>query len=216
MKERRVIPELLDHLAPDDPAARRSRADLRRINFLMGNERWVLRQLRRHPQHLACGITELGAGDGSLAVKIARGFPACRVNVHDLMPCPLLPHELTERIDWFCGDVFGNPPAAGGVLVANLFLHHFQGEALRRLGEICRNFEMLVINEPDRTRHAALLGGMLLPFVNHVTRHDMMTSIRAGFRRGELPAMLGLDPAVWKWRETSTWRGARRVLAWRT
>ncbi|HSP42001.1 MAG TPA: class I SAM-dependent methyltransferase [Luteolibacter sp.] len=215
MKERRVVPELLDHLPPDDSAARRSRADLRRINFLMGNERWVLRALRGFPAAVKRGITELGAGDGALVVKTARAFPDCRVTAHDLAPCPSMPEDVAGRVDWRCGDVFHNPPETGGVLVANLFLHHFEGEALRKLGAICDGFEALVFNEPDRARLAAALGYTMFPFVNHVTRHDMMVSIRGGFRRGEMPLMLGLDPARWNWRETSTWRGARRVLAWR-
>jgi hypothetical protein len=42
--ERVVKPEILDDLPMDDPSARASRADLRRINFLMGNERWILKQ----------------------------------------------------------------------------------------------------------------------------------------------------------------------------
>ena len=47
MLKRTVIPELLDHLPADDPHAMRSRRDLRRINFLMGNERWIRRTLTR-------------------------------------------------------------------------------------------------------------------------------------------------------------------------
>jgi hypothetical protein len=43
----------------------------------------------------------------------------------------------------------------------------------------------------------------------------MMVSIRGGFRDGEMQALMGLDPAVWRWAETSTWRGARRIVAWR-
>jgi hypothetical protein len=43
---RTVRPEILDSLAAEDPAARRSRQDLRLINALMGNFRWVERKLR--------------------------------------------------------------------------------------------------------------------------------------------------------------------------
>jgi hypothetical protein len=74
---------------------------------------------------------------------------------------------------------------------------------------------MLIFNEPDRSHIAAFLGKLLHPFVNHVTRHDMQVSIRAGFRSGEIAALLGLDASHWKIRETSTWRGARRVIALR-
>jgi len=212
---RRVVPELLDHLPSDDPAARRSRADLRQINFLMGNERWVLRMLEKHPSCVTRGVTELGAGDGALAVEIARRFPGARVTVHDLMPRPVMSDDVAARIEWRGGDVFLDPPSGGGVLVANLFLHHFEGDALRRIGTMCGGFDMLVFNEPDRSRLALALSFSQWPFVNHVTRHDMMVSILGGFRHGEMETMMALDPAVWRWQETSTWRGARRIVAWR-
>ena len=212
MKNRIVEPEMLDHLPHDDPAARRSRADLQRINFLMGNERWALRTLRRIPRAAARGICEFGAGDGALVAEIARRFPDDKVAACDLAPRP---PGLDAHIDWHSGDIFQHAPPDGGVLVANLFLHHFEGEALLRLGQLCEGFEVLVFNEPDRTRLAAFLGILLHPLVNHVTRNDMHISIRAGFRHGEIVELLGLDPARWRIEETSTWRGARRVIAWR-
>ena len=42
-----LAPEILDHLPVDHPAARRSRRDLRLANALMGNHRWLGRELRR-------------------------------------------------------------------------------------------------------------------------------------------------------------------------
>lgn len=211
MKMRIVVPEILDHLPHDDPAARRSRMDLRLVNFLMGNERWVLRMLRKFPQLAALGVCEIGAGDGILAGKIQLQHSSCRVTACDLAPRPA---GLDESIDWRCGDLFENAPPAGGVLVANLFLHHFEGAALRQIGQMCTSYRLLIFSEPDRSEIAAFLGKLLHPFVNHVTRHDMQVSIRAGFREGEMAEQLGLDRAVWRIDETSTWRGARRVVAW--
>jgi hypothetical protein len=212
MKTRLVEPELLDHLPHDDPAARRSRRDLRRINFLMGNERWILRALERFPNASASRVCELGAGDGGLAGKIRRRFPDSRVTACDLAPRPA---GLDPAIDWRSGDIFQEAPPPGGVLVANLFLHHFEGDELKCLGKLCDSYEVLIFNEPDRSHIAAFLGMLLHPFVNRVTRHDMQVSIRAGFRGGEMTKLLGLDPARWRIEETSPWRGARRVLAWR-
>ena len=65
--ERVVEPEILDELSGDDPRALRSRRDLRLINFLMGNERWILKQVRS-----ADSMVELGAGDGSLTRKLTK------------------------------------------------------------------------------------------------------------------------------------------------
>jgi len=208
-----VEPEILDHLPTADPEAQAGRRDLRRVNFVMGNERWILRTVRRFPQAAAKGVVELGAGEGQLAGALVREFPGAGVTAIDLAPRP---SDLDPAVIWRAGDIFGEFPAPrGGVLVANLFLHHFEGEELRRIGQFCENFEVLVFSEPDRTRLAQLLGTLACPFVNRVTRHDMMVSIRAGFFRGELAAMLGLDSRVWRLSETSTWRGGRRVLGLR-
>ena len=211
--KRVVVPEILDHLAADDAEALRSRRDLRRINFLMGNERWVLAALRGFSAVAAKGIVEIGAGDGMLCGKLARRFPQAAVAAYDLAPRP---PALEARVAWQRGDLFEVPaPERGGVLVANLFLHHFEGEALVALGRWLDNFEVLVFNEPDRSRLPHVLGGLLHPWINRVTRHDMHVSIRAGFAAGEMARFLGLNDRRWRVRETSTWRGARRVVACR-
>ena len=43
----------------------------------------------------------------------------------------------------------------------------------------------------------------------------LYNDIDAGFAAGEIPEMLGLDLRNWQFRESSTWRGARRVIGWR-
>lgn len=213
MKARVVRPEILDHLPADDPEAARSRRDLRTINFLMGNERWICRTVRRFPETAARGIVEIGAGGGALAGKLAGLFPDAPLTACDLAPRSA---SLDGRVLWSQGDLLADGTSmSGGVLVANLFLHHFEGEALRQLGKLCDGFEVVVFNEPDRGFLPHVLGMLMWPFINRVTRHDMHVSIRAGFAEGELAGFLGLDPETWRVRETSTWRGARRMIGWR-
>lgn len=215
MIDRRVEPEWLDHLPVDDPAALRSRADLRRINFLMGNERWYLRSLARFPDAMARGLHEWGAGDAGLLRRVAKRHSRVHLTAFDLAPRPRFDDETGGRIDWRQGDLFAAPPDKGGVLVANLFLHHFDDEALSELGRRCAGYQVLLFNEPDRAWLPLALGGLMHPFVNHVTRHDMRVSILAGFHHGEIQRLLGLSADRWRFEETSTWRGARRVIAWR-
>jgi hypothetical protein len=213
MKNRSVLPEILDHLPADDPEARRSRRDLRRINFLMGNERWICRKVREFTKTASRGIVELGSGDGALIAKLATLFPNGDLTAYDLAPRPA---ELDKRVIWKQENILsGREPMTGGVLIANLFLHHFEGEALLEIGKICDGFEVLVFCEPDRAMIPHLLGFFMWPWVNRVTRHDMHVSINAGFTKGALPALLGLKPERWEFSETSTWRGGRRVLGLR-
>ena len=100
----------------------------------------------------------------------------------------------------------------GGVLVSCLFLHHFEDEALSRLGNLASGYELMIFVEPLRTRSSMLMGKGMLPFVNRVTRHDLQASIRAGFLPGELPLLMGLTGCGWKVSERCSWRGAIRVL----
>jgi hypothetical protein len=196
--ERVVIPEILDSLPPEDAEALRCRRDLRRINFLMGNERWVMGAVAKFPEMVGRGITEIGAGDGLLCGKLARLFPEAVVTGYDLAPRP---GDLTEKVEWCRGDLLEMPPPiSGGVLVANL-------------GRWLGHAEVLIFNEPDRAHLPHFLAGLLHPWINRVTRHDMHVSITAGFTVGEIASSLGLSASLWQIKETSTWRGARRVVA---
>lgn len=208
--KRVVAPELLDGLAASDPEARRSRRDLRIINRLMGNFRWLRKAVRGFRK---ARVVEIGAGDGGLLEKLGEEV-AERVGV-DLAPRP---DGIDEGVEWVEGDVFevlGEVLGREAVVVANLFLHHFEDARLRELGGMLRDCEAICVSEPLRSRLALAEGGALWPLVNRVTRHDIMVSIRAGFRRGELPALLGLDSGEWEVREQCTLLGACRVLAWK-
>jgi hypothetical protein len=199
---RRILePELLDSLPPDDPAAVRSRADLRRVNWWMRNQAHVFNAIQALPNPPR-SILEIGAGDGTFLLKLAQRF-------HRLHPHPVQLYLLdkdpvvsTETVADF-RDLGWNPHIIRenvlrwadqinrtqvDLIVANLFLHHFAENDLRNLLHgIAQTCDAFVACEPRRWR-ASLLGTRLLWLIgcNHVTRHDALVSVRAGFNGNEL------------------------------
>ena len=69
---RRLEPELLDVLPADAREAVRSRRDLRLLNAVMLHPGIMARRMRRHAVKVPRQIIELGAGDGSLMLRLCR------------------------------------------------------------------------------------------------------------------------------------------------
>jgi len=187
---RRVQDEWLDGMDADDLAAVRSRRDLRLINTMMGGERWIVQQLRECEGITHC--IEIGAGEGRLAESIKASFPEMKVSALDRIARPV---GLSEEVEWIQGDVFQlndvvrmRPSVA---VVANLFVHHFEDGELQNLFEMLDGVGVILLAEPYRSKGAILLGKMIYPLVNDVTKHDMIISIEAGFVKWELTRLLG-------------------------
>jgi hypothetical protein len=200
---RRVMREILDELPASDPRARRSRADLRRINRIMAAVTWLKRGLSRAASARTRGVVELGAGDGTLALRLARSLGNAWIGAHltllDLQPSVApktadairacgwtLDVVAADALDWLAA----RRRERVGVLFANLFVHHFEAERLTRLlGGIAARADAFVCCEPRRSRFA-LAGSRLLGLIgcNDVTRHDAVASVHAGFRDDEIGA----------------------------
>ena len=185
--QRIVEPEILDTLSPEEPEAKRSRADLRFINRMMGGEAWILRELKKLAG-VEC-VVELGAGEGCLASSIKAGLPDVRVVAVDLIGAPEL---LDDGVEWVQGNVLSEVYTVGPntVVVANLFLHHLDNEELVLLGQRVRGAKAVLFAEPYRSGFALFWARLIYSFVGRVTRYDMLVSIRAGFRDGELEELL--------------------------
>jgi SAM-dependent methyltransferase len=197
---RSVTPEWLDTLPAEDPRAIRSRRDLVVVNALMGNARALASALRAgKPRRIA----ELGGGSGRVLANVAESLRArepVEAVIVDLNPCvDDVARQRFARVHWHVAsvrsDVFAwleaQPEGAYDAIVANLFLHHFDDAALRRmLGLIARKSRTFVACEPLRTRFAER-AAYLLPLLgcNDVTRHDAVVSVRAGFRGREISAL---------------------------
>ncbi len=210
---RRVEPEILDLLPQGDPRAIRSRRDLRRINWIMATHSIIRRGIdaatRGRPPRR---IIEFGAGDGMLLLRLARRrastWPGVEATVVDRQN--LIASETQEgfaTLGWtlrvVARDVFDwideTDPAPYDLSLANLFLHHFSGDELRRLlAGVADRSTAFVACEPRRAA-TALFGSRLVGLLgcNAVTRNDAVLSVHAGFRDAELTA---------SWPQTRAWQ----------
>ena len=201
--KRLVAPEWLDELSPDTPAAIGSRRDLRRLNWLMGNASWLAGLLRDRPFRSASPeMVELGAGDGTFALQLARRLAPVwdrpRLILVDRHPAVLSEEtragfeDVNWRVEVVTADVFdwlaAQPAKPFDLMFANLFLHHFAGARLADLLRLAaQKTDLLAACEPRRGRRAFACS-RLVGFIgcNRVTRHDAPASVRAGFRDREL------------------------------
>ncbi len=211
--KRLVQPEWLDALPPEDPRARRSRRDLRCINWWMRNHVILASALEKNLSAAPKQIVELGAGDGNFLLRVAQRISprwpdvcATLLDLQNNVSAETLADfaELGWHAQPVVAEVFDWTPAdAQPVLVANLFLHHFEDAPLTTLlQKFSQNTKLFVAVEPHRFTWPALTGQLLwLIGCNDVTRHDAVVSIRAGFAGQEISA-LWPDKTNWQLTES--------------
>lgn len=233
MMARVVTAETLDGLAEDDPAAMRSRRDLQRIHRVMGTRGRVVQALRSltasRPAGAPLRLLELGAGDGSLMLGVARAlkdeWPAVELTLLDRQNLVsnatiasyaslgwVARSQVMDVFYWAYGTEVAvnerpvrSTSSHWDVIVANLFLHHFEGAALAALlAVIASRTGRFFACEPHRSR-LALAGSHLIGAIgaNAVTREDAVLSVRAGFRAQEISALWPGHDAAWTLREYS-------------
>jgi hypothetical protein len=155
---------------------------------------------RRVPQRLV----ELGAGDGTFLLRLARQRARCwpQVAVVLVDRQPVVGRETEAAISalgWetetVASDVFdwltrpGGPPA--DIMMANLFLHHFREKQLVEMFRLAAERTKLFLACEPRRSALALQASRLLGWIgcNDVSRHDAVLSVRAGFAGRELSAL---------------------------
>jgi SAM-dependent methyltransferase len=214
-----VLPEVLDELEPNDPRARRSRRDLRRVHRAMGSlsilKRSIARlQLAAPPRR----ILELGAGDGTLLLRLAhtfnprwRGVALTVLDRHDLLSAETL--GAYERLGWSLTVVRANALSWAAqnhsqhfdLCITTLFLHHFDAPGLDLLmPAIAANADAFVACEPRRNTFAWLCSHMVgLLGANAVTRGDAVKSVAAGFAHQELTSRWPRADGQWVLNESA-------------
>jgi hypothetical protein len=213
---RRLEVELLDQLPADDPRAIRSRRDLKRVNTFMSNARCMASLLQTHAAgRVPQTILDLGSGDGAFMLRVAHRLAPRWQNVKViLLDRQNIVSEATRKsfaaLQWqtetVSADVFefldGRQFADVEIVTANLFLHHFTDEQLRRLfANTARHAWLVAACEPRRAKFVVEVSRTLWAVgCNDVTIHDAVASARAGFAGTELSALWPSD-AAWELHE---------------
>lgn len=199
---RRLTPELLDSLPAGDPRAIGSRRDLVLVNRLMFQSAIMAGLIRRHLKPGGLRLLEIGAGDGSFMLSVARrlGSRYGDVDLTLLDKADLVtPQRIAQfsalgwRVKTLTTDVFdwiGQADEVGTfhAVCANLFLHHFEDDRLTRLLAAMPTLAPIFLATEPRRNTLALWSVWCLRLfgVNDVTLHDAAVSVRAGFAGHEL------------------------------
>ncbi|TJW35889.1 MAG: class I SAM-dependent methyltransferase, partial [Mesorhizobium sp.] len=166
LEHRQLAPEILDGLAADDPRALAARRDLRRINALMLQARIMASLLQKFVPGPPRRILEIGAGDGSFMLAVARRMAGHWPGVDLVMldRIDLITTQLRgdfDRLGWpveaVTADVFdwarNNEGTRFDAITVNLFLHHFDDAELVRLFALMAPMApFLLATEPLRTK----------------------------------------------------------------
>lgn len=228
---RRVDPEWLDELPAHDPRAQRSRRDLVRVHAAMGSAGITARGWRglvAAERALApLKILEIGAGDGSLLLGVARALAPSFANVHLTLldrqaivsPATVAAYAAlgwtatplqADVLDWSmltASEAAGSGRGSWDLISTSLFLHHFEGQPLRALLRAAALRAPRFFALEPRRAWPAWAGSHLVAALgaNAVTRQDAVLSVHAGFRGAELsalwPAAAAGAPAAWQLRE---------------
>jgi hypothetical protein len=198
-----VLPELLDRLPNDDPNAAAIRRDLKTINAISGNAGIIAGSLLKYCSEPPRVLIDLGSGDGDVMLRVAKRLAPRWSNVTVILvdrqgAVSAKTRDAFAALGWTAepavADIFEfleRPRPERAVVTANLFLHHFQDEQLRRLfAGAARAASLFVACEPRRSRLTLRASTLLwLLGCNDMSCFDAITSGWAGFRGAELSAL---------------------------
>jgi hypothetical protein len=225
---RLVAEETLDRLAPDDPQAMRSRRDLVRVHRAMRTRSIVAQAWQElvapGPSQAPLRILEIGAGDGSLLLGVARAlaprWPPVQLTLLDRQDIVSAATRAgyaelgwavqVQRVDVLVwaeqpgAAVSGPALAPWDLITATLFLHHFGRSQLELLlAAVASRSQRFFACEPKRS-WLPLAGSHLVGAIGAgaVTREDAVLSVHAGFRGDELSALWPRVGGAWQTRES--------------
>ena len=197
-----AISEMMDDLAQDDAALRRSLADIRRINTMLGWRRYAVRIVSRRVCETGArsfSLLDLASGSADIPLAIARwaeraGISA-RIVVSDIHPVMLavareqtrdVPGVTVETCDALAPH---SPDGSFDIALCTLALHHFSpDDAVRVLQGMARVGRCVLVFDLARARLAyygalAMTRGLRM---DPITCFDAPASVRRAYTVSEL------------------------------
>jgi SAM-dependent methyltransferase len=184
--------------------------DLERFNHWLGGNRSVIRAIRRALALLPkrpLTVVDIGCGSGDALRALAKWSAAQSIplRLYGLDANPSVIELARNRsrhvpnISYVVGDAFGPELRSlePDIVVANQFFHHFPSSALEEhVPSLLRHTRALVISDLHRSVVAHAGFGVLARLLNAspLAIHDGLVSIRRGFRRPELEALVAGVP----------------------
>ena len=199
------VVEMMDDLAQDDAGLRRSLADIRRINTILGWRRYavgaVARQIRASGAR-SFSLLDLASGSADIPLAIAawarRSGVAARIVVSDIHPVMLAvareqtrdaPEITVETCDALA---LHYPEGSFDIALCTLALHHFAPEdAVRILRGMARVGRRALVFDLARSQ-LAYYGALAMTRVlrmDPITRFDAPASVRRAYSLTELRAL---------------------------
>jgi Methyltransferase domain len=190
-------PDLLDQLPAEDPRAIRSRRDIKRINAVMLQRAVMARAIVRHLNDVKPrSLLDLGTGDGTFLLSVVRRLSPRWSGVHAVLLDRVnivsdATREAFNSLGWsievVAEDVFSylqrRRHSLDDVVTANLFIHHFPDEHLKRLLHlVAQSCNAFVACEPRRCLRGVIGTRMLWAIgCSRLSIHDSIIGVRAGF-----------------------------------
>lgn len=187
LKERVIVPEMLDHAPPD--VKRASLRDLARVNRYLGGYYVVGRlfaSLARPTDSFT--VLDIGAASGDMGQAIRRRYPNAQITSLDYQP-----DHLAEAADpRVAADAFALPfrQASFDFVFSSLFLHHFRDDQVVELFRAFRCIARRAVLAIDLDRGP--LAYYFLPRTrwlfgwHDITIHDGQISVAAALTSDEL------------------------------
>lgn len=200
-----AISEMMDDLAQDDAALRRSLADIRRINTILGWRQYAVRAVARRVRASGMrsfSLLDLASGSADIPLAIAgwarRAGIAARIVVSDIHPVMLaVAREQTRDsadVTVETCDALAPHFADGSfdIALCTLALHHFApGDAAQILRSMARVGRRVLAFDLARSR-LAYIGALAMTRglrMDPITRFDAPASVRRAYTVPELRAL---------------------------